>query len=487
MEPVISASGESPLSNAQKLADAHQIIVDVFHESDLDHMRTELWYLFKAVTTDQPFSFQGDPSAVLYLGRQLNSIITACKLMLEVARKRKEVFPTDSFPAFSPQRIAADRQYLRDIGVLNEQHCGAIRRLTLAEAERPILAIKRVFDSYDYDDWQRILEDWIEYGLGRVSICEATGECVEVVQYELLETLLEAIYLVHSQGEQDLSSVPTAAEPAQSHAITELIKSALQPELLFEIHHPAAWSTGAQTPYRDLLIVLPDNNHRPFKELEPIIEVITAGDDKICCTIRKLADLRHCLETGHIYFSMVCRAENLIYQKSSSVLPKIAPEKLTDLIARSRQDFSMGMGKAREFFHGASYYEQTKEYALSMFMLQQTVETTYRSMVISLLGNEKRTHSIRLLKKFNHRVAPQLNEIFPGGSQEEERLIQLLEDAYLEARYNLQYEINKVDLDLVSSRVFRLLELAEAVFESKMQVTAVAISQTSEAGSQGSN
>ncbi|WP_353720141.1 HEPN domain-containing protein [Dyadobacter sp. 676] len=468
MEPVISASNESPLSNAQKLADAHQIIVDVFHESDLDHMRTELWYLLKAVTTDQPFSFQGDPSAVLYLGRQLSSIIKASKLMLEVAREQNEVFPTGSFPAFSPERIAADRQYLRDIGALNEQYGGAIRRLTFAEAERPILAIKRVFDSYDYDDWQRILEDWIEYGLGRVSICEATGECVEVVQYELLETLLEAIYLVHSQGERNLSSVHTAAWSAASRAITELLKSALQPELLFEIRHSAVLSAAEQTPYRDLLIVLPDNNHKPFKELEPIIEVITAGEDKICCTIRKMADLRHCLESGHIYFSLVCTAENLVYQKKGTAIPKIAPEKLTELIAKSRQDFFAGMSKARNFFHGACCYEETREYALSMFMLQQTVEITYRSMVISLLGNEKRTHSIRLLKNFNHRVAPQLNEIFPGGSPEEERLIQLLEDAYLEARYNFHYELDKEDLDVVFSRVSHLLELAESAFEERI-------------------
>lgn len=221
----------------------------------------------------------------------------------------------------------------------------------------------------------------------------------------------------------------------------------------------------------------------PFKELEPVIELITA-DEKLSCSIRKLSDLRSALENGLVYFTLACTTENLIYQGKAMQLPKISPEKITQLIEKSKQDFTVGLTRARKFFYGACYYEETKEYALCMFMLQQATETIFRSVAIAFYGSEKRTHSIRSLKKFNHRLAPQLNEVFPGGSPDEERLLQLLEDAYLEARYNLQYEISKVDLDLVSSRVFRLLELAEAVFESKMQVTAVVISQTPEAGSQ---
>ncbi len=126
------------------------------------------------------------------------------------------------------------------------------------------------------------------------------------------------------------------------------------------------------------------------------------------------------------------------------------------------------MCKARKFFEGAGYYRQVSEHALSMFMLQQATETTFRTTAIALYGSERRTHSIRSLKRFNHRLAPQLNEIFPGDAPDEERLLQLLEDAYLEARYNPHYHISEQDLHLVSSRVSRLLELAEAVFEERM-------------------
>ncbi|WP_229220168.1 HEPN domain-containing protein [Dyadobacter beijingensis] len=138
------------------------------------------------------------------------------------------------------------------------------------------------------------------------------------------------------------------------------------------------------------------------------------------------------------------------------------------MIEKSKHAFATGVSKARKFFEGAQYYQQANEYALSMFMLQQAAETTFRNTAIALYGSERRTHSIRSLKRFNHRLAPQLNEIFPGGSPDEERLLQLLEDAYLGARYNPNYQVGEQDLHSISSRVFRLLELAEAVFEDRI-------------------
>jgi HEPN domain-containing protein len=467
MEKVNLISIETPLTNEQKLTNAHQAIVGIFHATDLDYMRIELWHLLKAVTTDRPFSFQGDPSTVLCLGELFNKMITACRLMLDVAQTEGDDLPSNSFPAFSPQQIAADRQSLRDMKELNSKYGGMIRRLSLAETQRPVLAIKRVFDIYSYDHWPRILEDWVEYGLGKVSICEATGECVEVIQYELLETLLEVIYLIWKQNEK--TPRPNGlTKTTAGRAVVELLITALEPELIFEISHPEP-SPAEESPYRDLLIVLSDNNHKPFKELEPVIELITVGDEKLGCSVRKLSDLRQSLENDQIYFSLACIPENLVYQRAAAALAEMSPEKMTALVERSKRDFQAGLARAKKFFYGACYYEETNESSLRMFMLQQAIEAVFRTIAISLYGTEKRTHSIKSLKRYNQRLAPQLNEVFRGDSPEEERILQLLEDAYLESRYNLQYQISKEDLDLISSQVVRLLELAESVFEERMK------------------
>ncbi|PSL21524.1 HEPN domain-containing protein [Dyadobacter jiangsuensis] len=211
-----------------------------------------------------------------------------------------------------------------------------------------------------------------------------------------------------------------------------------------------------------------DDSQKPFKEHQSIIELFSMSDEKLCCSVHKLLDIYQALTSGEVYFSLACTTENLVYQRSAKPLPKMLPETLSQFIEKSKHAFTTGMSKARKFFDGAAYYYQVSEYVLSMFMLQQAAETTFRSTAIALYGSERRTHSIRSLKRFNHRLAPQLNDIFPGGSLDEERLLELLEDAYLGARYNPDYRTSEQEVHSISYRVLRLLESAEAVFEERM-------------------
>jgi hypothetical protein len=59
-----------------------------------------------------------------------------------------------------------------------------------------------------------------------------------------------------------------------------------------------------------------------------------------------------------------------------------------------------------------------------MFALHQAAETIFRTVAVSLYGHEKRTHFIKSLKRFNRRLAPQLNDMFPADTTPwEERLL----------------------------------------------------------------
>jgi len=170
METVNLTTSENRGSREQKLADARDLIAEFFHATDLEFVRVELWQLLKAVTTDRPFSFLGDPSTVLCMERHLNKIIRACRLLLNVAEEDDIELNTSNFQPFGQAQIEADRRYMRDLRELSDQHSGMIRRLSLAETEQPLIAIKRVFNTYSYDQWREILEDWVEYGLSKVSI-----------------------------------------------------------------------------------------------------------------------------------------------------------------------------------------------------------------------------------------------------------------------------------------------------------------------------
>lgn len=199
MENLAINSNKSSQTGKDKVTEAFQEISVFFQPGDLDYFRVDLWQWLKAVTCEKPFSFRGEPSTVVTLQKQLTKIIFASRLMLDVAQTLGEDLSCNNFQPFSEAQIANDRRYMREIKELTAKYGGTIRRLTLLEAERPILAIQRFFNANSLEEWSEILDEWVEYGLSKVSICEATGESAQVFQYELLESLLEATYLIMSR------------------------------------------------------------------------------------------------------------------------------------------------------------------------------------------------------------------------------------------------------------------------------------------------
>lgn len=196
MENLPINSNEPLQTGKDKITVAFQEISVFFQPGDLDYFRVDLWQWLKAVTCERPFSFRGEPSTIITLQKQLTKIILASRMMLDAAQAFGEDVSCDRFQPFSEGQIASDRQYMREIKELTTKYGGAIRRLTLLEAERPILAVSRFFDAHSLEEWNEILDEWVEYGLSKISICEAIGESAQVFQYELLESLLEATYLI---------------------------------------------------------------------------------------------------------------------------------------------------------------------------------------------------------------------------------------------------------------------------------------------------
>ncbi|MXV14002.1 HEPN domain-containing protein [Pedobacter sp. HMF7056] len=128
------------------------------------------------------------------------------------------------------------------------------------------------------------------------------------------------------------------------------------------------------------------------------------------------------------------------------------------------------MDKATSFYAGARFHREANDSAMAMFMLQQATESTFRTIAIALYGMERKTHSLRSLKKLNRKLAPQLNEIFPADTEQEERLLKLLEDAYLDARYLADYKIGGDDIQVLMDRVQQVLSTARNVFDERMKV-----------------
>lgn len=215
----------------------------------------------------------------------------------------------------------------------------------------------------------------------------------------------------------------------------------------------------------DLLVVVSRTNGTQFAELEPLIEFAALGHPHVSVSLHTSGQMELSLKNGHIYYSAVCKAENIVYDDHSRSLPQVPVERFTEIRDQARKDFYLNHNR------GVSYYDSAHQnYALgrrdtALFLAHQAMELCFRGILWALLSQDKRTHSIRVLKKFTRRIAPQLAAIFPDETNKDERFLQFLEDVYLDARYKHDLLIDEDVLLTILAKAGKVVEVSKRVFE----------------------
>ena len=81
-------------------------------------------------------------------------------------------------------------------------------------------------------------------------------------------------------------------------------------------------------------------------------------------------------------------------------------------------------------------------------------------------------HDIDKLGKQVNGLDPRFLPVFPRTTPEEERLFELLQKAYIDARYNPKYKITKKELEYPAGRVKKLQRLTREVCKERIQTYA---------------
>jgi HEPN domain-containing protein len=110
---------------------------------------------------------------------------------------------------------------------------------------------------------------------------------------------------------------------------------------------------------------------------------------------------------------------------------------------------------------------------MAAFMLHQSAEQALRTLLTTGTGYQANTHNLNRLIRYASLVSHQLPDIFPQKNDREKRLFNLLQRAYVDARYKEDYKINSDDLLYLTEKVRHIHELVSAVGKSIFNATAL--------------
>jgi HEPN domain-containing protein len=257
------------------------------------------------------------------------------------------------------------------------------------------------------------------------------------------------------------------SKPDTLTPLVQLIVAAINPTKIYLLEHIEKTNTTTGG-YIDLLIIISGKSTVPFTELEPILEMVYLKDQRVSCSLHNESHLLEGLRNGHIFYSLNCIPENLVYDDKTVSYPVTTPEALLDMKKQVQEKFAKAFERALHFHESAFFLYQEHPSPIILFMLHQAVELTYRGILQSLNGYDKKTHEIRALKKHVRRCCPLLNTVFPDNTEEEKHLLNILENAYLNARYGEQSNIPEDDLVILFQKVELLHAIAKEIVAEKI-------------------
>lgn len=250
-------------------------------------------------------------------------------------------------------------------------------------------------------------------------------------------------------------------------AIIRLLVISITPSKIFLLEHSSNSDEISET-YKELLVVLPGFNNHKFNLMEPIMELFHQQNRTLSISLYAECKVMEGLRNGEWFYSLYFTAENLIYDDFSTAYP--LPDSAQTLKMKSQLliCFNQSIKKSREFLEMAIMLNTQSVSPLCIFFLQQSIELCFRSVIQYLGGYEKRTHNLGVLKKQLLRVAPEMNNCFNTGPEEEKLCLEILDTAYLKARYDDSYEVPVLMLPLLFKVVNQTVIAACQIMNKKL-------------------
>ena len=102
------------------------------------------------------------------------------------------------------------------------------------------------------------------------------------------------------------------------------------------------------------------------------------------------------------------------------------------------------------------------------FQLHQAAECSYKALLLVHTNYTPHNHFLIAMERERKETLPEMEEIFPCSNEAEKKRFDNFDYAYIGARYDAKFEISKDDLDYLSGRVRRLMELTQEFCKKKL-------------------
>jgi predicted nucleotidyltransferase/HEPN domain-containing protein len=168
------------------------------------------------------------------------------------------------------------------------------------------------------------------------------------------------------------------------------------------------------------------------------------------------------LHEGQYFFSEIRRDGIVLYELDNEQLPEPKALTPTDSFRIAKEHFEDRLHHAKVFAKTARFCFEERDFKEAAFLLHQTIEQTYATLLLVLTNYSPPTHNLNELRGRAEGQDQQLADAWPRDRQRYTARFNMINEAYVKARYSPHFEISEEALTWLLERTAMLQNLIEA-------------------------
>lgn len=260
--------------------------------------------------------------------------------------------------------------------------------------------------------------------------------------------------------------------------IVKVIREVADPAkiILFGSHTSDKWvedeyeERGATYSYisdYDILVVVSDGDKDKEHDIASKIENRTLKyKNDVSPIVHSFNYVNKGLEMGQYFFRDIIKEGIVLFDTGKFDFVECKPltaQQIKDLATQYYEKWVKSGSRFLELARLMSLEFINKEQPLNelVFNLNQAAEKFYGGVLLVYTGYKPKTHRLKAYRKYAKHISEELNQVFkyPVGDFEEYRLFDILNKAYLDARYQDDYFISLEDFKKLTVKVELLEEV----------------------------
>ncbi len=179
-------------------------------------------------------------------------------------------------------------------------------------------------------------------------------------------------------------------------------------------------------------------------------------------------DFNYAISKAHYFETEIKDQGVILYDSGEYKLARRQQLNFKEIKERAQKYYDDKFGKANDFLDGVKFYYDSNRHMMASFHLHQVAENFLRTipMVFILYGHK--SHDLSELMNAAKKHTTEFYKAFPRDTDEEKRLFDLLQRAYIESRYNPDFEITKADIDALLPKVEELRNIVQIVCRDRI-------------------